>query len=152
MVFVEVKHINNSSVSSGASTLQLIHKYKNPQICRNAGLVWSNGINSRLFFIMMERPELLRGGWAVPKACVPSIGQQRLGRIYFVFICLIYFPELKKKKLALTSHDLTYSVSTSNTLGGFVFFLLKTCVESPVYLHAGVKRLFNPARIKAGSV
>lgn len=30
------------------------------------------------FSIVMERAELLRGGWAVPKACVPSVGKERL--------------------------------------------------------------------------
>ena len=29
---------------------------------------------------MAERTELLRGGWVASKACVPSVGQQRLDR------------------------------------------------------------------------
>lgn len=49
MVFLEVKDINNSFVTSRVLTLQLIQKNTNPQTCRNSGWVWSNGMRRRLF-------------------------------------------------------------------------------------------------------
>lgn len=76
---MEVKNINNSFVTSRVSTLQLIQKkHKSPNMQKfRLGLEQRHEEELVFSSLMMERAELLRGGWALPKACVPRIRQQR---------------------------------------------------------------------------